>query len=191
VAGTPALTDGVVVLDGFTADDVAAHLAGEDEEQARRFGWYPRRSTEDGVRAAFERWQEDWKTHGDTRAFAIRRPETRELLGGCQVRLREKRIGELSYWTLAAHRGQGVATRAVMLVCSFAFDELGLERVEAYIEPDNVASRRVVESVGFQEEGVARSRELTQSGERRDMVVYSLLPGEQDRSVSRPPQSMR
>ena len=35
------LTDGVVLLDRFTADDMDAHLAGEDEEQARRFGWWP------------------------------------------------------------------------------------------------------------------------------------------------------
>jgi ribosomal-protein-alanine N-acetyltransferase len=66
----------------------------------------------------------------------------------------------------------------VRLLCAFAFAELGVERVEAYIEPDNVASRRVVESIGFSEEGVARARELTVSGERRDMVVYSLLPSE-------------
>jgi ribosomal-protein-alanine N-acetyltransferase len=175
---TPTLTDGVVILDGFTPDDAAAHLAGEDDEHARRFGWYPRHSTEESVRAAISRWLEAWRSDGETRVFATRNAESRELLGGCQVRLREKRIGELSYWTHPAHRSRGVASRAVRLLCAFAFDELGIERLEAYIEPDNVASRRVVESIGFTEEGVARARELTVSGERRDMVVYSLLPAE-------------
>jgi [ribosomal protein S5]-alanine N-acetyltransferase len=178
VAETPTLTDGVVILDGFTADDTAAHLAGEDEEHARRFGWFPRRSTEDSVRAAIRRWQEDWRSDGETRVFATRNAETSELVGGCQVRLRENRIGELSYWTHPTHRRQGVASRALRLLCTFAFSELGVERLEAYIEPDNVASRRVVESLGFSEEGVARARELTVYGERRDMVVYSLLPCE-------------
>jgi RimJ/RimL family protein N-acetyltransferase len=180
VAETPTLTDGVVVLDGFTADDAAAHLAGEDEEHARRFGWYPGRSTEESVRAAISEWQEAWRCDGETRAFATRDADSRELLGGCQLRLRAKRIGELSYWTHPTHRRQGVATRAVRLLCGFAFGELGVERLEAYVEPDNLASRRVVESVGFSEEGVARARELTASGERRDMVVYSLLPPELD-----------
>jgi [ribosomal protein S5]-alanine N-acetyltransferase len=178
VAETPALTDGVVILDGFTADDAAAHLAGADEEHARRFGWYPRRSSEESVRAAIIGWQEAWRSDGDARVFATRSAESRQLLGGCQVRLREKRIGEVSYWTHPTHRRQGVASRAVRLLCAFAFAELGVERVEAYIEPDNVASRGVVESIGFSEEGVARARELTVSGERRDMVVYSLLPSE-------------
>ena len=40
---TPVLTDGVVRLNGFSLRDAAAHLAGEDDEQARRFGWYPNR----------------------------------------------------------------------------------------------------------------------------------------------------
>src|SRR6266571_3692807 len=48
----PILTDGVVVLDGHTLDDLDAHLAGEDEEQARRLGWYPASSTPETVRTA-------------------------------------------------------------------------------------------------------------------------------------------
>ena len=41
----PSLTDGVVLVDALTAADAEAHWAGEDEEQARRFGWYPERSS--------------------------------------------------------------------------------------------------------------------------------------------------
>ena len=40
------------------------------------------------------------------------------------------------------------------------------------------ASLGVVERAGFNREGVARKRELTASGERRDMVLYSLLPSD-------------
>jgi RimJ/RimL family protein N-acetyltransferase len=180
MAEVPRLSDGVVVLDGFTADDVRPHLAGEDDEHARRFGWYPNRSTEEAVRAAFARWWEDWNSEGATRTFATRDAGTGELVGGCQVRLREKRIGELSYWTFPKHRDRGVATRAVRLTCRFAFRHLGIDRIEAYIEPDNLPSRRVVETVGFSKEGVIRARELTQHGERRDMMLYSMLPGELD-----------
>ena len=140
------LTDGVIVLDRFKPDDVDAHVAGEDEEHARRFGWYPNRSTAETARAAFARWDED------------------------------KRMAEISYWTFPTHRGRGLAARAVRLACSYAFAELRVERIEAYIEPDNVASRRVVEAAGFLEEGLVRERELTARGERRDMALYGLLP---------------
>jgi hypothetical protein len=40
----PRLQDGVIVLDQYTDADAAAHLAGEDEETARRFGWWPESS---------------------------------------------------------------------------------------------------------------------------------------------------
>lgn len=68
----PRLQDGVIVLDHFTAADVSAHLAGEDEETARRFGWWPESSTEETVRAAYERWARNWAESGPVRAFAVR-----------------------------------------------------------------------------------------------------------------------
>jgi hypothetical protein len=52
----PTLTDGVVQLDEFGPGDVDAHLANEDEEMARRFGWWPNRSMAHHARAAFDRW---------------------------------------------------------------------------------------------------------------------------------------
>jgi hypothetical protein len=53
--GAPQLTDETVVLDAFRLQDAEAHLAGEDEELARRFGWFPRQSTLAGVRETIER----------------------------------------------------------------------------------------------------------------------------------------
>jgi RimJ/RimL family protein N-acetyltransferase len=176
VRRTPTLTDGIVLLDEFRPDDLDAHVSGEDEEQARRFGLYPDHSTRETALAAFERWAHDWAEDGPTRALAARRADSGELVGGCQLRLREKRMGELSYWTFPQQRGQGFARRAAALVCRYGFDNLGLERIEAYVEPDNLASRRVVEGVGFHEEGLTRKRELTAHGVRRDMVLYGLLP---------------
>jgi RimJ/RimL family protein N-acetyltransferase len=175
VAAPPTLADGVVILNAFTPADIRAQVEGEDEEQARRFGWYPERSTEETARTAFEQWERDWADSGATRAFAVRDAETGRLIGGCQVRLREKRMAELSYWTFAPHRRRGFARRAVVLACRFAFDCLGVDRIEAYVEPDNLASRKVAEKVGFREEGLVRKRELTPRGERRDMVLYGLL----------------
>jgi RimJ/RimL family protein N-acetyltransferase len=82
----PALSDGVIILTGYTDDDVAVHLAGEDEETARRFGWWPQKSTEDTVRSAFRRWALNWETAGPVRAFAARDAATSQLVGGCELR---------------------------------------------------------------------------------------------------------
>lgn len=173
----PLLTDGVVVLNGHTLGDVDAHLAGEDEEQGRRFGWYPARSTPETVRTAIQERQALWVTSGSTRTFAIRDAETNELAGGCEVRLRQNHIAEMSYWVFPLFRGRRFASRAIDLACMWAFVELGVERMEAYVEPDNAASRGAVSRAGFTEEGILRARE--QRGDSRlDMVLYSRLPSD-------------
>jgi RimJ/RimL family protein N-acetyltransferase len=171
------LTDGVIALDRHTLTDAAAHLAGEDEEQARRFGWYPARSTPEGVRRAIVKWQREWATGSPTRVFAIRESETRALAGGCEVRVRDNGVGEMSYWVFPAFRGRRYASRAVILACGWAFAELGVERMEIYVEPDNAASRSVALLAGFTEEGLLRARGRF-GDERRDLVLYSRLPSD-------------
>lgn len=173
----PTLTDSVVVLDGHTLDDLAAHLAGEDEEQARRMGWYPASSTVETVGAAILRWQEEWRRGGATRAFAVREAATGGLVGQCEIRLKDAEIGEMSYVVFPAYRGRGFATRAVRLACDFALAELGVERMELYIEPDKLPSRAVARNAGFVEEGVLRNQgEVGDAG--RDMLICSRLPSD-------------
>jgi RimJ/RimL family protein N-acetyltransferase len=171
----PRLSDGVIALDRHTLADADAHLAGEDEEQARRFGWYPARSTPETVRRAIVKWQREWATGSATRVFAIRELETGALAGGCEVRVRDNALAEMSYWVFPAFRGRRYASRAVILACDWAFAELGVERMEIYVEPDNAASRSTALRAGFTEEGLLRARGRF-GDERRDLVLYSRLP---------------
>jgi RimJ/RimL family protein N-acetyltransferase len=177
MAAVPTLADDTLLLGAFTFEDVAPQLAGEDEEHARRFGWYPQRSTEETVRKAISGWQEDWEHDGLTRAFAARETESGKLVGGCQLRLRGDEVAQLSYWSFPSHRRSGYASRAVSLVCRFAFSSLGIERIEALVEPDNAASIGVLQRNGFVEEGRLRNR-WRLGTERRDMLLFSLLPSD-------------
>jgi RimJ/RimL family protein N-acetyltransferase len=83
------------------------------------------------------------------------------------------------YLIAPSARRRGFASRALRLVCAYAFEELHLARVEVTIEPENHASRATAQSVGFREEGLLRSY-LHIAGARRDMLMYSLLPGDMD-----------
>jgi hypothetical protein len=138
----PTLTDGVVVLDGFKAADADAHLAGEDDEHARRFGWYPNRSTPGTVGAAIDRWRAEWEQGGRTRAFAARLDGV--LVGGCELRLVSPASAELSYWTFPPFRRRGLATRAVRLVVAWATAAARRRRVRAArrARQHGLASRR-------------------------------------------------
>jgi len=164
----------VVVLDAFTLADIDAHVAGEDDEMARRFGWWPKRSTPENVRTAIERWTDDWKHGGTTRVFAVRDAITRELVGHCELRLKPERIAHASYSTLHHARRRGFASRALVLATAWAVRELDITRVELYIEPDNVASRAVAIRAGFREHEILRSH-LPMGDEFKDAIVYVKL----------------
>ena len=60
-------------------------------------------------------------------------------------------------------------------MCRFAFDELGAQRIELWIEPANGSSLRVAEATCFHREGLLRSF-MPIGDVRRDMLMYSLLP---------------
>lgn len=163
----PTLSDGVILLTGYTDDDIADHLAGEDEETARRLGWWPQKSTEDGVRDAFRRWAHSWETGGPTRTFATRDAATARLLGGCELRLQPDRSAHVSYWTSASERRRGHATRALTLLLHYG-GSIGVTTFEAHIDSGNLASQRVADKAGFRCTGTFTNQDGTL------MSVYQL-----------------
>jgi [ribosomal protein S5]-alanine N-acetyltransferase len=84
------------------------------------------------------------------------------------------RSGHLGYWVDSAVAGRGVASLAVALVCDHAFGPVGLHRLQADIRPENRPSRRLVERLGFRQEGLFRSY-LDIDGAWRDHLAYALL----------------
>jgi RimJ/RimL family protein N-acetyltransferase len=108
--------------------------------------------------------------------FAI--TEDDHPVGSIGVRANEQKVGHIGYWCAREARGRGVTTRALRLLCQYALEDLGMERLELITDPDNRASQRVAENVGFRQEGVLRSHLLHPDGRRRDSVMFSLLPGE-------------
>lgn len=65
-------------------------------------------------------------------------------------------IAEITYWVLAEHRRNGYASRAVAVVTDWAFNELGLHRLELTHSTRNVPSCRVAGSAGYRLEGTMR-----------------------------------
>ena len=80
----------------------------------------------------------------------------------------------IGYWVAPGAQGNGLATRAVVLLSRWALHSAGAIRVEALLEPTNFASRRVVEKSGFQSEGQLRLY-MNLDGHPADALVYSLL----------------
>lgn len=90
-----------------------------------------------------------------------------------------QRQAELGFWTAREHRGRGRTTEAARAVATWAFTELGVERLEWLAEVGNEASRAVALKVGFVLEGVQRAK-VVNDGIRRDAWVGALLPSDLD-----------
>jgi RimJ/RimL family protein N-acetyltransferase len=80
-------------------------------------------------------------------------------------------IGAKSLW------GKGIGSRALRLLCDYAFTVRNLDRVYAEVYIFNARSIRLFESVGFQREGTLRQHEY-HNGARQDMHFYGLLRDE-------------
>ncbi|ASN52529.1 GNAT family N-acetyltransferase [Sinomonas sp. R1AF57] len=79
----------------------------------------------------------------------------------------------LGYWVDKGHAGRGIAPTSVALATDHCFSELGLHRMEINIRPENAASLRVVEKLGFRYEGL-RPRFLHINGAWADHESFAL-----------------
>ena len=87
------------------------------------------------------------------------------------------RSGQVGYWIDEAYAGRGIIPTTLAMAVDHCFGVVGLHRLEASIRPENHASRRVVEKLGFREEGI-RVRQLHINGAWRDHVCYALTAEE-------------
>lgn len=83
------------------------------------------------------------------------------------------RCASAGYWVAESVAGQGIMPLALAAACDHAFVGLGLHRVEVNIRPENTASLRVIEKLGFRDEGL-RLRYLHIDGEWRDHRSFAL-----------------
>ncbi len=81
--------------------------------------------------------------------------------------------GQVGYWIDQAVAGRGIMPTALALVVGHCFGPVGLHRVEANVRPENAASRRVVEKLGFRTEGM-HLKYLAIDGAYRDHLIYAI-----------------
>ena len=167
----PTLTDGVVTLRPFARDDIDAHVAGEDDEARLWFG-QPGPSTYAGMLEVVDRWQRE-REAGTRLTFAIQHDGI--TVGTAEARP-DQDVAALSWMLYAGHRGHGYATRAIRLLIGYAFETLGVRRVEAEVDPRNLASQRVATRAGLRREGLRRVEPgMADRDDATGMAVYARL----------------
>lgn len=171
-------TDSVITVRPFQTEDAPEVHAAVGESQNHPSFWLidlkglTLFDVQEYIDAQPETWNED-KAYN----FTILESSSNKILGGCGLSLinRRHRFCSLYFWIRTSAAGNGYATRAVVLMARFAFESLGMQRMEIMIEPENLAGLRVVEKAGAISEGYLRNR-LFHHGESKDAVIFSLVP---------------
>lgn len=142
--------------------------------------WEPTWSKDVLTMQSFEKrvqfYQDQWNMDQGY-SFLIKSRETGELIGGVsltRISRASLQSAVLGYWCDQKHHRQGYTYEAVHRILEFAFQDLGLHRIQASCMKNNEASLGLLKKAGFQEEGTARGY-LKIQGEWTDHLIFSLL----------------
>ena len=121
------------------------------------------------------RWGAAWHAETDA-AWAVTDATSGRVLGNAAVREANLMLGwaQITYWVVPEARGAGVAPVAVRRLLSWAFDEIGLHRLEIVHSVHNQGSCRVAERAGLALEGTLRSAMLHTDG-WHDMHLHAIV----------------
>ncbi|MFE0135114.1 GNAT family N-acetyltransferase [Streptomyces sp. NPDC059037] len=165
---------GGLVIRPWSPDDAPAVYEAFQDPLIQR--WHARDAESvDETRGWIDGWRKAWSEEKDA-YWAIADAATDELVGRIALRLIVLADGqaEVAYWTMPSARGRGIAPRALTALSDWAFDEVGLHRLELTHSTANEASCRVALKTGFEPEGTKRSAVLHVDG-WHDMHLHALI----------------
>ena len=170
----PTLTGPRVRLRPWRAGDVDAVFAACQDAEIQRWTQVPvPYAPEDAEGFVRDIAPDTWARGGGL--FAVEPRDGGPLVGSIGLFPPHEGYAEAGYWTAPGHRGRGLTAEALRVLTAWAFDDVGLRRVELVVDPLNAGSRGVAERAGFRPEGIVRQRFLHR-GQPSDVVLYALLP---------------
>ena len=155
-------------------DALVAHL--NDRDIYDRTLRIPFPYTEKDADGWFDRVAKITEQQGRPVNFAIRSADD-SLIGGCgfhDFHEGKSHLAEVGYWLAKPFWGRGIMTAAAERLCHLAFEELGLAKITAHVLAPNLASARVLEKCGFQQEGYLRQHFL-KDGRFLDVRLFGRL----------------
>ncbi|MDE2446722.1 MAG: GNAT family N-acetyltransferase [Alphaproteobacteria bacterium] len=176
----PVLRGTKVYLRPARIDDFKAWSKLRAESRAFLEPWEPSWSADELTRSSFTRRiraYNYWAQQDLGHALFIFQIATNEMVGAISVgniRRGAEQSGTLGYWIGARFAMQGYMGEALQLLCEHAFYVMGLHRLEAACLPRNAASKRLLETRGFELEGHAKSY-IRIAGRWEDHLLFARL----------------
>ena len=173
-------TERLTLRDFRRKDWKAVHAYAADLEVVRFMPWGPNteKDTKEFLVRALVGQIEDPRTKFE---FAITVTLGDRLIGGCGIRVSSPadRGADMGYCLHRDFWGHGFATEAARALVGFGFEQLGMHRIFATCDTENVTSARILEKIGMQREAHLREDTLLR-GKWRDSYLYAVL--EDDRA---------
>lgn len=170
----------LITMRAPTGDDYDAWAKLRSASRNHTSPWEPAWSADELTRSSYRKrirsYDAAWH-EGTGYPFFVFRRKDHVFIGACNlnnVRRGVLQAADIGYWIGTPYLRRGFAREAVRLIIGFAFDEVGLHRIEAACRPENDPSKTLLTSLGFQPEGVAR-RYLKIAGEWHDHEKFALL----------------
>lgn len=86
----------------------------------------------------------------------------------------EHKKAEIGLWLLNEYWGNGIMTEVMPLICDYGFNQLGLHRIEGFVESDNYNCKRAMSKLDFQCEGTMKDCEV-KNGKYISVDIYAKI----------------
>jgi ribosomal-protein-alanine N-acetyltransferase len=174
----PILEGQSIRLRGFEADDIKTVFEALSHPEIIKHYGVSYGNLED------TREQMDWfeKIHKEQTGiwWAIASKENeKKIMGACGFNdwSQKHKRAETGYWLFPDFQRKGIMTEAMQLIISYGFNQMGLHRIMAVVETENLSSIWLLEKLGFMQEGLQKDVEI-KNGKYIDHFLYALLnPG--------------
>ena len=156
----PQLTTHRLSLKQFLAADLKYIYAGLSHPQVVRYYGVSYQTLEETKKQLH--WFQELESSGTGRWWALWSAGNANFLGaaGFNNLSQTHRKVELGFWLLPEYWGNGFTSEALEAVLAYGFEQLGLHRIEAFVECGNEKSSRVLLKQGFRHEGTQRDCEI-------------------------------
>jgi [ribosomal protein S5]-alanine N-acetyltransferase len=153
-----------------------------DSEAMRYFSFQPMQSIEQAEERIAGKLQ--FSTARRDLICAVELKSTSEVIGDCALfnAVAHSQRAEIGFCLKRKHWGKGYMVEAVTALIGHGFEQIGLRRLEADVDPRNQSSISLLERLGFKREGFLRERWMI-NGQAMDTVLYGLLRGEESFST--------
>ena len=166
-------TERLLIREFQKSDHEAVFEYSGDQEVVRYMPFGP--NTREQAQGFLDRvMQNQYEENRVNYEMAVILKETNKLIGGCRINKVDKIKAHIGYIFNKKYWGKGYATEVAKALVDFGFKELDVHRVYATCDPDNIASKRVLEKAGMVLEGRLRE-DMIIHGRYTDSLILGVL----------------